>query len=148
PEIDAIDPTRTSARAVGVHVGKNWKGPAGTRFSEQFKFPQRHGWTARAKPAMKRTNRSGYQARPECHARPGAGESLMLGTRRREFIALRGSGGVVWPLGAVAQQPIKIARIGYLGPRPDNPMIVASYSVIASELRRLGFIEGQNLTIA
>jgi putative tryptophan/tyrosine transport system substrate-binding protein len=68
--------------------------------------------------------------------------------RRREFIALLGSGAVAWPLRAMAQQPSKIARIGYLGPQPDNPMIVASYSVIASELRRLGFVEGQNLTIA
>jgi hypothetical protein len=40
-----------------------------------------------------------------------------------------------------AQQPNKIARIGYFGPQPDNPMIVASYSVIVSELGRLGFIE-------
>jgi len=68
--------------------------------------------------------------------------------RRREFIALLGSGAVAWPLAAMAQQPSKIARIGYLGPQPDNPMIVASYSVIASELRRFGFIDGQNLTIA
>jgi putative tryptophan/tyrosine transport system substrate-binding protein len=48
---------------------------------------------------------------------------------------------------AMAQQPGKIVRIGYLGVQPDNPMIVASYSEIAGELRRLGFIEGQNLTI-
>src|SRR5215472_2404790 len=68
--------------------------------------------------------------------------------KRRQFIALLGSGAVAWPLRAMAQQPGNIARIGYLGPQPDNPMIVASYSVIASELRRLGFIEGQNLTIA
>jgi putative ABC transport system substrate-binding protein len=67
--------------------------------------------------------------------------------RRREFIAAAGS-VAAWPQAALAQQPSKIVRIGYLGPQPDNPMIVASYSVIASELRRLGFIEGQNLTIA
>jgi len=66
---------------------------------------------------------------------------------RRGFIAAASS-VVTWPHPALAQQPSKIARIGYLGPQPDNPMIVASYSVIASELRRLGFIEGQNLTIA
>jgi len=66
---------------------------------------------------------------------------------RREFI-VAASSVVAWPHPALAQQPSKIARIGYLGPQPDNPMIVASYSVIASELRRLGFIEGQNLTIA
>jgi putative tryptophan/tyrosine transport system substrate-binding protein len=68
--------------------------------------------------------------------------------RRREFIALVGSAGASWPLTARAQQPSKTVRIGYLGAQPDNPMIAASYSEIASELRRLGFVEGQNLTIA
>jgi len=68
--------------------------------------------------------------------------------RRREFIALVGCGSVAWPLVSRAQESSKIARIGYLGPQPDNPMIVASYSVITGELRQLGFIEGQNLTLA
>src|ERR1700747_866141 len=68
---------------------------------------------------------------------PWVGRKPVFGMRRREFIALLGSGAVAWPPGAMAQQPSKIARIGYLGPQPDNPMIVASYSVIASELRRL-----------
>ena len=68
--------------------------------------------------------------------------------RRREFIALVGSAAASWPLTARAQQPSRTVRIGYLGAQPDNPMIVASNSAIASELRRLGFVEGQNLTIA
>jgi putative ABC transport system substrate-binding protein len=67
--------------------------------------------------------------------------------KRREFIAVLGSAAVALPQAAMAQQPSKIVRIGYLGVQPDNPMIVASYSEISSELRRLGFIEGQNLTI-
>jgi putative ABC transport system substrate-binding protein len=68
--------------------------------------------------------------------------------RRRDFIALVGSAAASWPLTARAQQPSRTVRIGYLGAQPDNPMIVASNSAIASELRRLGFVEGQNLTIA
>jgi putative ABC transport system substrate-binding protein len=68
--------------------------------------------------------------------------------RRREFIALVGSAAASWPLTARAQQPGRTVRIGYLGVQPDNPMVVASYSEIASGLRRLGFIEGQNLIIA
>ena len=67
--------------------------------------------------------------------------------RRREFITLLGGAAAIWPLAAGAQQPRKIARVGYLGPQPNNPMIVASYSVISSELRQFGFVEGQNLTI-
>jgi putative ABC transport system substrate-binding protein len=34
--------------------------------------------------------------------------------RRREFIALAG-GVAAWPIAVRAQQPAKIARIGYLG---------------------------------
>src|SRR5579864_6478677 len=67
--------------------------------------------------------------------------------RRRDLIALVGSIAAWWPLTARAQRPSKIVRIGYLGVQPDNPMIVASYSEISSELRRLGFSEGQNLFI-
>lgn len=67
--------------------------------------------------------------------------------RRREFITLLGGAAAIWPLAAGAQQPRKIARVGYLGPLPNNPMIVASYSVISSELRQFGFVEGQNLTV-
>ena len=68
--------------------------------------------------------------------------------RRREFIALVGSAAASWPLTVRAQQPSRTVRIGYLGALPDNPMVVVSNSEIASELRRLGFVEGQNLTIA
>src|SRR5262245_56815136 len=45
--------------------------------------------------------------------------------RRREFITLLGGTPAIWPLETRAQQPSKIARIGYLGPQPDNPMIGA-----------------------
>jgi putative ABC transport system substrate-binding protein len=68
--------------------------------------------------------------------------------RRREFIALVGSAAASWPLTARSQQPSRTVRIGYLGAQPDNPMTVASNSEVASGLRRLGFVEGQNLTIA
>jgi putative tryptophan/tyrosine transport system substrate-binding protein len=63
--------------------------------------------------------------------------------RRREFIALMGA-SVTWPLAALAQQAGRTYRVGGLssGPRDSSP-IVAMFD----ELRRLGFIEGQNLTI-
>ena len=63
--------------------------------------------------------------------------------RRREFIALIGA-SVTWPFAALAQQAGRTYRIGGLSGSPRNsPPFVAMFD----ELRRLGFIEGQNLTI-
>ena len=63
--------------------------------------------------------------------------------RRREFIALMGA-SVAWPFAALAQEPGRTYRVGGLSSGPLNaPVHVAMFDV----LRRLGFIEGQNLTI-
>ena len=63
--------------------------------------------------------------------------------RRREFIALMGA-SVAWPFAAMAQQAGRTYRVGGLSVGPRNsPAIVAMFD----ELRRFGFIEGQNLTI-
>jgi putative ABC transport system substrate-binding protein len=71
--------------------------------------------------------------------RLGTGETM----RRREFIALIGA-SVGWPFAARAQQPGRTYRIGALSSGPPNsPFFVAMFD----ELRRFGFIEGQNLTI-
>ena len=62
---------------------------------------------------------------------------------RREFIALMGA-SVAWPFAAMAQQPGRTYRLGILGPAPrDIPANVLFFD----ELRRYGFIEGQNLTV-
>ncbi len=63
--------------------------------------------------------------------------------RRREFITLV-SGAAAWPLAARAQEAGQIYRIGVLsaGLR-DGPYWLAVFD----ELRRAGFIEGQNLTV-
>jgi putative ABC transport system substrate-binding protein len=63
--------------------------------------------------------------------------------RRREFIALVGA-SVTWPIAALAQQPGRTYRLGFLvlGPR-EAPLNVQ----FLDELRRLGFVEGQNLTV-
>jgi putative tryptophan/tyrosine transport system substrate-binding protein len=63
--------------------------------------------------------------------------------RRREFIALLAA-SVAWPFAATAQQAGRTYRVGGLSSGPRNgPAIVAMFD----ELRRFGFIEGQNLTI-
>ena len=63
--------------------------------------------------------------------------------RRRKFITLLG-GVAAWPLAALAQQPGRTYRLGCLRPSPrDAPINVAFFE----ELRRRGFIEGQNLTV-
>src|SRR5262249_57829752 len=64
---------------------------------------------------------------------------------RREFITLLCGGAVAWPLAARAQQPGK--RVGWLGPGLDYPVQSLGRQVLLAELRKLGFTEGQNLTI-
>jgi putative ABC transport system substrate-binding protein len=63
--------------------------------------------------------------------------------RRRKFITLLG-GAAAWPLAARAQQAGRTYRLGCLFPPPrDDPPNMAFFD----ELRRRGFIEGQNLTV-
>jgi ABC-type uncharacterized transport system substrate-binding protein len=64
--------------------------------------------------------------------------------RRREFITLLGGTAATWPLAARAQETGRTYRLGVLsaGPR-GQPLWLATFD----ELRRAGFIEGQNLTI-
>jgi putative ABC transport system substrate-binding protein len=63
--------------------------------------------------------------------------------RRREFIALTGA-SVAWPFAAVAQQPGRTYRLGFLVLLPRDAPITMAF---LDELRRGGFVEGQNLTI-
>jgi putative ABC transport system substrate-binding protein len=63
--------------------------------------------------------------------------------RRREFIALAGA-SVAWSFAAMAQQAGRSYRLGAVFASPRNTP--ASVAMI-DELRRFGFVEGQNLTI-
>ena len=64
--------------------------------------------------------------------------------RRRAFIAALGGAAAAWPMVARAQRSERIYRLGCLFASPrDAPHQVA----LLDELRRFGFIEGQNLTI-
>jgi putative ABC transport system substrate-binding protein len=68
--------------------------------------------------------------------------------RRRELIAFAGMVLVAWPLVARAQQPAKVARLGYLD--AGTPTAAAStvrVEALRAGLRDLGYVEGKNLVI-
>ncbi len=65
--------------------------------------------------------------------------------RRRQFVGLLGA-SVAWPLTALAQEPGRTYRVGFLFPQPRDPHTVF-VDAFLDELRRRGFIEGQNLTV-
>jgi len=67
--------------------------------------------------------------------------------KRREFITLLGGAAAAWPIAARAQQTGRIARVGVLGPDLSNPVTGPGYQLFLSELRKLGFTEGQNLVV-
>jgi ABC-type uncharacterized transport system substrate-binding protein len=67
----------------------------------------------------------------------------MSDIRRREFITLLG-GAAAWPLAARAQQPTKIARIGFMRAAGPNEK---EFDAFRSGLRALGYVEGQNIVI-
>ena len=66
---------------------------------------------------------------------------------RREFFALLSGAAVTWPLAARAQQG-KIWRVGFLA-IPLRPAVLESsrYGAFAQGMRKLGYVEGDNLAI-
>jgi putative ABC transport system substrate-binding protein len=72
--------------------------------------------------------------------------------RRRQFIAGIGAAAFVAPCGAWAQQAERLKRIGVFHPAIPTALLTetgggSAWRAFFSELRRLGYIEGQNLTI-
>src|SRR5450631_2155787 len=64
--------------------------------------------------------------------------------RRRQFLGLVAGATVAWPLAAEAQQPTKIARIGYLASNLTNQSPLEAFR---QGLRDLGYDEGRNVVI-
>jgi putative ABC transport system substrate-binding protein len=63
--------------------------------------------------------------------------------RRREFIMMLG-GAAAWPLAARAQQPAKLAHIGFLDLGPASAR-ASRVEALRGGLRQLGYIEGRDL---
>ena len=66
--------------------------------------------------------------------------------RRRAFLAALGS-AAAWPLGAQAQQPGRLRRIGVLMGIADGPLGQAYVTALLDGLRDLGWSDGQNISI-
>src|SRR5215471_11591272 len=72
--------------------------------------------------------------------------------RRREFIAALGGATAAWPLTARAQQPATRRRIAIFHPAIPTTLLTetgggSAWRAFFAELRRLGYLEGQNLII-
>ena len=72
--------------------------------------------------------------------------------RRRDFLAALAGASFLLPVGAGAQQSTKVYRIAFLHPsHPVAEMTENSslryYRAFFEELRRLGYVEGQNVLI-
>ena len=72
--------------------------------------------------------------------------------QRRAFITLLGGAAAAWPLAARAQQPATRQRIAMFHPAIPPTLLTetgggSAWRAFFGELRRLGYVEGQNLII-
>ena len=77
---------------------------------------------------------------------------LGAGMRRRAFIAGLGGAAASWPLAARSQQPVTQRRIAIFHPAIPVTLLTetgggSAWRAFFGELRRLGYIEGENLII-
>jgi putative ABC transport system substrate-binding protein len=71
---------------------------------------------------------------------------------RRELIALLGGTAAAWPVGVRAQQPATQQRIAIFHPAIPTTLLTetgggSAWRAFFGELRRLGYVEGENLII-
>jgi putative ABC transport system substrate-binding protein len=64
--------------------------------------------------------------------------------KRRDFLGVLGSAVVLAPLALSAQETGRIYRIGVM---TRSPRMGVNYVAFFDEMRRLGFVEGQNLIV-
>jgi ABC-type uncharacterized transport system substrate-binding protein len=90
-----------------------------------------------------------YRGFPTCYSTTTDGVVLGLGgrhLRRRDFIkVVVGSGAAAWPLAAHAQQRDRTRRVGVLINSTDSDPVYQAYvAAFVTELRNLGWVDGQN----
>ena len=69
-------------------------------------------------------------------------------TTRRSFLALLGGGAAAWPVGAWAQQPDRMRRVGVLiGIAEGDPQAALRIPAIREGLQALGWAEGRNISL-
>ena len=69
-----------------------------------------------------------------------------MNLRRRDFITLLGGAAAGWPIAASAQQGDRLRRVGVLMGGPATDSLAQAYAAAFTQaLRKLGWIEGQNL---
>jgi putative tryptophan/tyrosine transport system substrate-binding protein len=68
--------------------------------------------------------------------------------QRRKFITLIGGAAAAWPLGARAQQPERMRRIGVIMPLSSNDLEAqARLTAFKQALQQLGWTEDRNVRI-
>src|SRR4051794_7962776 len=69
-------------------------------------------------------------------------------TTRREFMALLGGAAAAWPVGATAQQPDRVRRVGVLmHTTPDEPEAQARLAAFLQGMQATGWSVGRNVRI-
>src|SRR5260221_14433644 len=76
----------------------------------------------------------------------------MVSLSRRDLVTLLGGPAAAWSLAARAQQPATRHRIAIFHPAIPTPLLTetgggSAWRAFFSQLRRLGYVEGENLTI-
>ena len=65
--------------------------------------------------------------------------------QRRTFITLLGGAALAWPLGAQAQHPTTVPRIGWIA--IGTPQGSEFLEAVKQGLRQLGYVEGRSIII-
>lgn len=68
--------------------------------------------------------------------------------KRRQLLIALGAGAIAAPLASIAQQPAKVARIGFLGlSSAADPFFSVRLEALRAGLREFGYVEGKNIVI-